>query len=115
MRGRFEPQIALEHDERASLAQMAAMPGYKILHRLLRSQVDMFVISLVNVSAADPDDVLAAHQMAKAAAQFYDGITNVVNEEILAYTGAPRPGDKPIDSTEGILDLIALEGFLEEE
>jgi len=43
--------------------------------------------------------------MAKAAAQFYQGIVNRINEEQTAYFHTPKPGDKPNDITENIIDL----------
>jgi hypothetical protein len=101
----FEPDLTLEPQERALLAQLTVNPGYKIFHRICRSEVDKFIVQLINSDAAKTDEVLATHTMAKAAAMFYQGVTARINEEVLLYTGAPRESDKPVDITEGLLDL----------
>jgi hypothetical protein len=99
----FDPDLHLDYIDRGNLAQMAAMPGYKVLHKICRSEVDKFIVSLINEESGP--GVESAHRMAKAAAQFYTGVTNRVNEEVLQYTAAPRDTDKPQDVTEGILDI----------
>lgn len=105
MSPQFEPDPRLDIGDRVLLAQMVAMPGYKVFNRICRAEVDKFVINLVNCDPARPEEVQAAHLLAKAAAQFFQGITNTVNEEILQYTAAPHVGDTPIDVTEGVLDI----------
>lgn len=101
----FNPDMTLDSRDRAYLGQMMALPGYKVMHRLFRAELDKFFVVLLNTRAGDGDDVLAAHKMAKAAAMFYEGVTNRINEEVMQYTAAPRSTDKPIDITESVLDL----------
>lgn len=102
---RFEPEVVLNRSEQASLASLLGMPGYRIMHRLYRAEVDKFILHLINADERDSAGVIASHLLAKAAAQFYTAITSRVNEEVMQYTGAPQPGDKPQDVTEGILDI----------
>lgn len=101
----FDPEVNLDHTDRAYLVAIASMDGYKVLNRLMRAEVDKFIVAQINADPADEAAVLAAHRMAKAAAQFYTGLTNRVNEEIVQYTNAPRDTDKPVDATEGLIDL----------
>ena len=105
MQDQFNPDLRLEHEERALLVQLTAMPGYPILHRIFKAEVDKFIVHLINVPEADDEAVLAAHKLVKAAAQFYSGVTNNINEQVLEYTGAMVPGKKAVDVTEGILDI----------
>lgn len=100
----FNPEIDLEHGERAALVQMHAMEGYKVLHRVMRSMVDTFVIEIINADPAKPDDVVAKQVLAKAAAQFFEMVTQRVNEEVTLYINTPRSSDKPVESAVG-LDL----------
>jgi hypothetical protein len=47
---------------------------------------------------------MAAHRMAKAAAQFYESITLSINNEILMFN-ADTQKQVPQDATEGVLDI----------
>lgn len=105
MKHSFEPDLYLDRTEQAQLSQIVYLPGYKVLHRLFRSEVDKFFVVLLNTDAADDHAIVAAHKMAKAAAMFYEGVTNRVNEEVIQFTNAPRANDTPIDITEAVLDL----------
>ncbi len=105
----FEPAFALSHIERAHLVSIASTEGFHILNRIMRSQVDKFVMAQTNTDPVDEKAVLAAHRMAKAAAQFYQMVTDRINEELLQYSHAPQAGQKPVDATEGLLDLGELE------
>ena len=101
----INPELQLEHGERAQLAAITAMEGYKILHRIMRSEVDKFFVALINAKPGDSKSVIASHLLAKAAAQFYQAVTNRINEEVTQYTAAPKVSDMPVDVTEGLLDL----------
>lgn len=107
----MNPDVELGRAEQAQLVQTYHSEGYRIMHRIMRAEVDKFIVAMVNANPADREEVLARHQMAKAAAQFFEGVTRKINEEVTQYTAAPTPGDKPIDVTEGILDL----GYLGEQ
>lgn len=104
----FEPEIELEHDQRGQLAQTTATEGFRVLQRIMRSTVDSFLLDLINANAANQSEVLSRHNLAKAAAQFYQRVTNTVNEEVRLYVAAPRATDTPVDLTEHTLDLGAL-------
>jgi hypothetical protein len=110
---KINPDVQLDHADRAQLVQLYAMEGYKVLHRLMRSEVDKFILAMINADPANPKEVLSRQRLAKAAAQFYEAITQRVNEEITLYTAQTRAGDKPVDVTEGLLDLGTLAEQLE--
>lgn len=105
----FNPELILNHNDRGHLVQMAAMPGYRVLHQIFRSEVDKFVVELINASPAEPKSVVAAQMMAKVAAMFYEGITNRINEEVVQYSGAVDNRSQPVDPTEGLLDMGQVE------
>src|SRR5258706_1213987 len=90
-----------------------SMDGFKVLHSIMRSECDKFIVAMINANPAEPREVLAKQALAKAAAQFYTAVTNRFNEERSIYTNAPHQNDKPLDSTEGILDLGELAEGLE--
>lgn len=71
----------------------------------MRTEVDKFVVQLINADPSNQQEVISSHLLAKAAAQFYQAVTDRVNEEITQYMAAPRKTDKPIDVTDGLLDL----------
>lgn len=101
----YNPELALDHSDRGHLVQMASMPGYQVFHQLCRSEVDKFIVSLINAKPSEPAEVLSAQLLVKAAAQFYEGITDRVNEEIVQYTGSIKTNVYPVDPTEGLLDI----------
>jgi hypothetical protein len=111
---KFEPELALTHIERAHLVNVASTEGFHILNRIMRSQVDTFVMAQTNADPVNEAEVLSAHRMAKAAAQFYQMFTDRINEEMLQYSHAPKAGEKPVDVTEGLLDLGDLEEMTED-
>lgn len=100
----FNPEIELGPNERASLVVMAASEGFKVLHRILRSEVDKFIIDLINQDSDDDAAVLGKHKLAKAAAIVYDGITNRINGEIEAYASTHNVDPVPVDPTAKLLD-----------
>lgn len=110
----FNPDLRLDHGDRALLGQLTVMPGYKIMHRIFRSEVDKFFVALINADPAEPEQVVSKQLTAKAAAMFYEQVTNRINEEVMQYTNAPRANATPVDMTEGILDLLSM-ASLEEE
>lgn len=105
----FDPELRLEGVELAHLSVLAAMPGYRVLHRILRSEVDKFIISLINADGSDDAEILARHRLAKAASQFYQGATDRINEIIMHYRSAAAVDMKPVDVTENVLDLGDIE------
>lgn len=100
----YNPVIVLGRGEQAALAATVATPGYRILHRIHRAEVDKFIMRLINQSGADKDEVLAAFDLAKAAAMFYEATTTRVNEEVANYTSTETVR-LPEDVTEGVLDI----------
>lgn len=109
MNTQFNPELELDHQERGLLTQVTTMPGYLIMHRIFRSEIDKFFVKLLNADPANGNEVVAAQLTAKAAAQFYEGVNKRINEEIVQYLGAPRYNAEPQDMTEGVLDLGDLE------
>lgn len=101
----FNPDIVLEHNDRAAVAQTVATPGYAVIHRIQRSMVDRFIINLMNASEEDEATIVAKHRLAKAAAQFFQMVTDRVNHEIQQYTAAVKQDGPVIDVTEGMIDL----------
>lgn len=114
----FAPDIELEHNERALVAQTTATPGYKIINRIMRSEVDKFIVDLINAPEEDDKAIIAKHKLSKAAAQFYQAVVDRVNSEVHMYMAAVQNGVAPVDVTAGMLDLgepaSTLEDFVQE-
>lgn len=91
--------------EQADLAAIISTPGFKVLKDIAESECKKFINVLVNTDASDDAKVLANHKKAQVAAQLFSGFIERINEEISQYTNAPRPSDKPVDITKGLLDI----------
>jgi hypothetical protein len=89
--------------ERAHLAQWLTEDSFKIVQKLMEDEVKKFSLNLLN--ASNTEDIIARHNLAKAAAQFYQGFINRISQEVLVYTQSPRSTDKPVDVTAPLLDL----------
>jgi hypothetical protein len=101
----MEPELKLEPAEKAYLVSLVSMHGYKVLHRVIRSECDKFITALLNTPPDDTKKVLANFTMAKTAAMLYTQWTQRVNNIIEEYTHTPKASDAPVDITSGILDL----------
>jgi hypothetical protein len=89
--------------ERAQLATWLTDASFGIVQRLMEDQVKRFNLDLVN--AVKTEDIIQKHNLAKAAAQFYQGFINRINQEVLVYRQTPKSTDKPVDMTAELLDL----------
>lgn len=106
MQTEFKPEIELEDSEVASLALVVGQDGYKVIHKLIRHEVDRFILALVNIDSTRAEAVLEGHRVAKTAAQLYDGVTNKINRVVESYYSAKQSGvGIAPDSTEGIIDI----------
>ncbi len=106
MEQKFEPELILDYTEKAHLAAISSTPGYHIINRIARAEVDKFILRLINTDTAEPEKVIIdRHRDAKVAAQIYAGMFQRLNNEIYDYTASPRDSDKPLDVTQGVLDI----------
>lgn len=103
----FSPDIQLEYTERALIAQTVATQGYAIIHRIMRSEVDKFIVNLINADEDDEQAIVAKHKLAKSAAQFYQAVTDRINHEVHQYVAATQQNGPPVDPTEGLIDMGA--------
>ena len=106
MKKEFAPELELTRGQQAALALTCAPTneGWKTVHLIARSEVDKFVLDLVNTDPTQREDVLTKHMMAKVAAMLYEGIVNRINFEVQKYM-ADHTSKEPVDLTEGILDI----------
>ena len=89
--------------ERAHLATWTTEESFLIVQRLMEDEIKKFNLNLINSSKQE--DIIANHHLAKAAAAFYQGLINRINQEIFVYRNTPKKGDKPVDVTETVLNL----------
>ena len=78
----LEIEITLTDDERAILSSSVKQQGFDILQKLMEDQVRRFNLKLINTNPANSDEVLAAHYLAKAVAQFYAGLIQRLEHEL---------------------------------
>ncbi len=102
---RFNPQVELHSHQKASLAAMCATDGYPVLHILLRSIVDQYMIDVQNVEIHNTDEIVAKVMVSKTAAQLYTAITERINQEVAMYMATMPDNEGPIDATESLLDI----------
>lgn len=94
----------ITNGDRTSLLSMLRSDGFRVLQKIMKAKCDAYITVLLNANPANDEEVLAAHRMAKAAAQFYESVTNQINEEIMMFN-ADNIYQKPQDVTEGLLDI----------
>ena len=98
----FTPELHLERDEVALLAALMSHPGFKVFQKVCKTYVDVFALDMINADQADEKSVLAKHNAAKTAAQFYTMITARVNQEVNDYVVNAKESMKPVDSGAGL-------------
>lgn len=103
---RFNPELELQHNERGLLAQLLSMPGYQVMHKVFRAEVDKFFVALINADPAEAQQVLAKQITAKAAAMFYTAITARLQREVAGYIESIPNTHEPVrDLTDALLDM----------
>lgn len=100
----LDPERQLSDIERARLAALVPTDGFQTLKVLMEIICEKYKVLLINASPAKAEDVLAAHHMAKASAQFYATLMARIHEEVDRYRN-DSDDSGPIDSTDGLLDL----------
>jgi hypothetical protein len=75
-------ELKLDDQDRSLLSSYVKQQGFDILQKLMEDQVRKFNFKLLNTSPADEREVLAAHYLAKAVAQFYQGLMERLEQEL---------------------------------
>lgn len=75
-------EIELTDNERGILASSVKQQGFDIMQKLLEDQVRRFNLKLINTNPSKTEEVLAAHYLAKAVAQFYMGFIEKLQHEL---------------------------------
>lgn len=100
-----DPETELSHLQRAHLSALVSTDGFKVLKDIMELECEKFKVCLINADPSNASAVLAAHNLAKSAAQFYVAVMNRINAEVEAYRLAPRASDAPEDITDGRIDF----------
>lgn len=95
--------VRLNDVERSQLHVIIRTEGFKILKRIMEDEVEKFKVRLLNASGTKPEEVLEAHNRAKAAAQFCVGVFNTINAEMEYLSKSPKASDEPEDVTQELL------------
>ena len=75
-------ELKLDDADRSLLSAYVKQQGFDILQKLMEDQVRKFNFKLLDTSPADERKVLAAHYLAKAVAQFYQGLIERLEQEL---------------------------------
>jgi len=100
-----DPELSLDAVERGELANLVSSQGFKVLLKLALSVVEEFRTDLDNADPAKPQEVMAKHALSKAASVFHTRLINRINNEVSQFMDAPKKSDRPVDLTEGMLDM----------
>lgn len=68
--------------ERAQLAGFYNQPGFQVLQNIFESQIAQLQLDMINEDPVQEKKVLAKHNLAKAAAVFYQRVIDLINDEI---------------------------------
>lgn len=102
----LEFELELDDHEIASLALLTGQPGWAVFHKIKRYVANKYITAMINVPSGS-EAVLEAQRVTKVAAQTYDDEINIINKIVQGYTQSRKPEGKPIDITEGLIDLGA--------
>lgn len=105
MEVKFNPEVNLNHEERGQLSFTVATPGFNHINRIMRAEVDKFIVDLINVAEDNDKMVIAKHKGAKFVAQFFERIVSRLNEETNQFIRERGDDSRPVDLTEGLIDL----------
>jgi hypothetical protein len=81
-----EIDFVLDDRQRQILVAEMQQEGFEILQRLMVAEIKAFNYALSNTPVSKPQDVLANHAIAKAAAQFYIGFMERLREQLNLHT-----------------------------
>ena len=97
-------ELQLERDQQAHLAAIKATPGFQVILDIMKDICDKFTLNLINTPHDDTAAIVANHGLSKASAQFFTMVVDRINEELMQYSKGTTD-TKPVDVTEGLLDL----------
>lgn len=95
----FNPEIEISPSEAGELAAVMAHPGFKVIQKISRCCVDMFVKDWINQDTEEK--ILKAHKYAKVAAMLYTMQLNNMTMVVDTYVHS-KPSSKPIDVAEAL-------------
>ena len=95
--------MKLTQNQQAVLAASIKSDPIQIIFGIMKDEAFNFNSELL--LAKKPEDILQAHSLAAAAAQFHDRVISRIEEEIQQYTCSPSINDRPVDVTEGLLEF----------
>jgi hypothetical protein len=75
-------ELNLDEQDRSLLSSYVKQQGFDILQKLMEDQVRKFNFKLLNTNPANEREVLASHYLAKAVAQFYQGLIERLEQEL---------------------------------
>lgn len=106
-----DPELQLTSNERAELKSVISQSGFQHFSRLAEAECGRFDVKLKNLDPSDPNyesNLKSYHLLSKAASQFWVGLVQRVNEEIVKLDFQPKeskptPEDAEADQTEELL------------
>jgi hypothetical protein len=84
----IDVEIELDDKQRALLASAVKQEWFDIVQKIMVDQVKKFNLKLINTDPSNREEVLAAHHLAKAVAQFYVGFMKKISDicEVVEYS-----------------------------
>lgn len=103
----YNPELEIDNHEQSELVSLMSHPGFRVWIKLKRYEVNKYITVLLNTDATEESKVIERFRQAKLAAQLFEGEVKDLNGIRTQYIGENAVQGRPIDLTEGMLDLGA--------
>lgn len=97
------PEYRLSDSERTHLVGLGTQPGFQVIVNICESEVEKFKVDMINADPTKPEEVLAKHNIAKAAAMFWARVAARINSEQQLYLGQKQLNEVQPDVTADLL------------
>src|SRR5215475_8239863 len=93
----------LSDTERGQLIGLSKLPGFEVFKNVCEEELEEMRIELLNVSSADEKNIIAKHNMAKAATMFYARVMERITHEEGVFGSQVQEKTVQPDLTEALL------------
>lgn len=101
-----DPEYELTAEERAALVAYG-VTAFNVIKKIMEAEVAKFNVTLLNCKPTEHNEILAAHTMAKAAAQFCVQVINRVNTEINDFNASKEmKKEQVLEEPFGVEDMV---------
>lgn len=99
-----DPEYELTQEERTALVAYGVQ-AFSVIKKIMEGEVAKFNVALLNCKVTEQNEILAAHTLAKAAAQFCVQVINRVNTEVYNFQHAQDATKEQVLEDTSVEDL----------